>query len=143
MTTEEKNVKSLKVRPSGNYKNLQVERYPGEPTRFLVESQTRKIKHLVDSDPWSCGCEWSNDFAIEGECKTWCAHILAVRWWYECNAETPKTSLGALTELRAWRPVVIPQRAVAVFRKWLARHDPKMLRRVRTISRQDSVIFIP
>jgi hypothetical protein len=53
-----------------------------ETSRYWVQSRTRGIEHLVDTDPWGCSCEWSNDFRPETEPRE-CVHQRRLKLWLE------------------------------------------------------------
>lgn len=62
---------------------MSIDPIPGEPTRWWVQSATRKeVAHIVDSDydgAWACSCE---DCMVRGkECK----HIAAVKSAFDCS----------------------------------------------------------
>ena len=62
-----------------DWRTLRVQQW--ELTRYWVQSQTRELDHLVDTDPWGCSCEtW--DYTKEGEHKD-CAHQRRLREWIQ------------------------------------------------------------
>ncbi len=86
--------------PANDWRTLRVRQW--EPTRYWVQSQTRKnVEHLVDAEDWTCSCEWS-EFHKEGEQITWCAHIKRVRLWLGTKARSmDKKQLAEFGEKRA------------------------------------------
>ena len=65
-------------RPPQDWRTLRVRQW--EPSRYWVQSQTRELDHLVDTDPWGCSCEYGTDFSKDGENRD-CAHQRRLRLW--------------------------------------------------------------
>ena len=114
------------TRKSRPWQTLRVREW--EPARFWVQSQSRKLDHLVDINPLACSCEWSNEFKTPGENKTWCAHIKRIRLWLHDHPIKPKGGKEAIEHLTNGRTIEIPATRIEAFLQWARRHHPQISR---------------
>ena len=82
------------------------------------------------------------DFKLEGQEKTWCAHIKRSRLFVEETAMDVHGGIEARKAMRAWFAVFVPLEKLKAFLDWLQRNDPGLYRHHRTVLRPDSKTIV-